>query len=98
MICPALQDEGKALYGPTYQSASEILREHLYGAAGKECDHWHDDAGIVTHHVGVTWAFENSLRMINPATAAHYWDYTRDAAADYEWYESPIFDETWFGR
>lgn len=60
--------------------------------------HWHDDAGIVTHHVGVTWAFENSLRMINPATAAHYWDYTRDAAADYEWYESPIFDETWFGR
>jgi len=91
------QDEGEALYGPTYQSSSEILREHLYGAGGKECDHWHDDAGIVTHHVGVTWAFENSLKMINPATAAHYWDYTRDAAADYEWYDSPIFDETWFG-
>jgi len=92
------QDEGQALYGSTYQSSSEILREHLYGAGGKECDHWHDDAGILTHHIGVTWVFENALRMINPATAAHYWDYTRDAAADYEWYDSPIFDETWFGR
>jgi len=22
---------------------------------------------------GITWVFENALRMINPATAAHYW-------------------------
>jgi len=70
---------------------------HLYGAADKECDHWHDDAGILTHHVGVTWVFENSLRMINPATAAHYWDYTRELAEGLEWYESPIFNEQWFG-
>jgi hypothetical protein len=103
------QTEGKKLYGDAYTSASEIIREHLYGAAGKDCDHWHDDAGILMHHVvrqtrlvaalsftwhaerascsrvfscagchhpcvqGITWAFENSLRMINPATAAHYW-------------------------
>jgi hypothetical protein len=70
---------------------------HLYGAADKDCDHWHDDAGILTHHIGVTWAFENALRMINPATAAHYWDYTREAAAGLEWYESPMFGDQWFG-
>ena len=46
------------------------MREHLYGGADKVCDHWHDDAGILNHHIGVTWTMEQSLRMINPKTAA----------------------------
>ena len=34
----------------------------------------HDDAGILTHHIGITWEFENNLRKIDTRTAAHYWD------------------------
>eukprot|EP00618_Florenciella_parvula_P017248 CAMPEP_0119520276 /NCGR_PEP_ID=MMETSP1344-20130328/36331_1 /TAXON_ID=236787 /ORGANISM="Florenciella parvula, Strain CCMP2471" /LENGTH=749 /DNA_ID=CAMNT_0007558145 /DNA_START=116 /DNA_END=2365 /DNA_ORIENTATION=- len=91
------QDEGEALYGETYKSSDYLVREHIYGAADMACDHWHDDAGILNHHVAVTWQMEQSLRAIDPTTAAHYWDYTRDAAMDYEWYESDIFGDDWFG-
>ena len=62
-------EEGLEKYGSAYTSAFETLRMHLYGAADKECDHWHDDAGFLTHHVGITWMFENSLRLIDPTTA-----------------------------
>merc|ERR1711988_137957 len=33
--------------------------------------------------------------MINPKTAAHYWDYTRDNSTS--WWDSPIFQDDWFG-
>jgi hypothetical protein len=71
------QDEGETLHGKDYKSLAYLVREHLYGAADKACDHWHDDAGILTHHIGITWEMEQSLRKIEPRTAAHYWDYTR---------------------
>ena len=71
------QDDGEKEYGKDYKSLYFLVREHLYGAADKECDHWHDDAGILTHHIGITWEMEQSLRKIEPRTAAHYWDYTR---------------------
>ena len=66
--------EGAKLYGPGYRSINYLVRQHLYGAADKACDHWHDDAGILTHHIGITWEMEESLRLIDPSTAAHYWD------------------------
>lgn len=91
------QDEGENLYGNTYMSLTYLLREHLYGAASKDCDHWHDGAGIVNHHVGITWQFENSLRMIDSTTAAHYWDYTIEYYEGTEWYDSIIFADDWFG-
>ena len=40
---------------------------------------------------------EKSLRMIDPSTAAHYWDYTREASMGIEWYDSNIFYDDWFG-
>ena len=73
-------------------SASWLVRQHLYGAAAKDCDHWHDDAGIMNHHVGITWELENALRAVDPAVAAHYWDYTYDAKVyGSGWRESPVF-------
>jgi hypothetical protein len=47
-----------AKYGKGYKSLEYILRNHLYGAADLECDHWHDDAGMINHHVAITWQFE----------------------------------------
>ena len=90
-------EEGAARYGPDFYSASWLVREHLYGAADRSCDHWHDDAGFVNHHVGITWQLEKALRAVDETTAAHYWDYTLDARLlDGEWKRSPIFDDDWF--
>ena len=36
------------------------------------------NAGILNHHVGITWQLEQSAR-VDPGVAAHYWDYTIDA-------------------
>ena len=91
------QAEGENLYGPNFRSAAWLVREHLYGAADIECDHWHDDAGILNHHIGITWQLEQSLYSIDNTTAAHYWDYTLDAIEDYDWWDSPIFGDDWFG-
>jgi len=62
----------------------------------KGCDHWHDDSGIMTHHISFTAEFENALRVVEPSISIPYWDYTLDQymyGAD--WTESPIFDDGW---
>ena len=41
---------GQQLYGSAYRGSEWLVREHLYGAASKMCDHWHDDAGFLNHH------------------------------------------------
>lgn len=86
---------GEAKYGDNFKSAAWLVDAHLKGAADRECDHWHDDAGIMNHHIGLTWQLEQSLRMVNPTTAVHYWDYTRDVTES--WYYSDVFQEDWFG-
>jgi hypothetical protein len=91
------QSDGVATYGKKFKSLEYIVRQHLYGAADKACDHWHDDAGMVNHHVAITWQFEQSLRTIDPRTASHYWDFTREQGKGINWYESNIFDDYWFG-
>ena len=51
----------------------------MLGAADKECDHWHDDAGVMTHHVAFTLEMEQSLQTIDASVTIPYWDYTQDA-------------------
>ena len=90
--------EGRARYGDGFVSANYLIRMHLKGAAATDCDHWHDDAGIVNHHVGITWLLEASLRTVDASTAAHYWDYTLDAyELGSDWDRSFVFGEAWFG-
>ena len=91
-------DEGKRLYGPDFQSMNALVIMHLLGAADRDCDHYHDDAGFLNHHVGITWAFEKALVAVDPRVAAHYWDYTLDAnILGKDWRESFVFDDNWFG-
>ena len=59
------QEDGERAFGPMFRSAAWLVREHLYGAAQRECDHWHDDAGFLTHHVGITLQLEQSLRAVD---------------------------------
>ncbi|KAJ8614116.1 hypothetical protein CTAYLR_004647 [Chrysophaeum taylorii] len=88
-------DVGARQWGPNYKSAAWLVREHLYGAASRECDHWHDDAGFLNHHVGITFQFERSIQAVDAAVSASYWDYTIDASESFS--KSLVFATTWFG-
>ena len=76
---PAGAAAARARYGPAFRSIGELVREHLEGAADRSCDHWHDDAGFLTHHVAFTLELEQSLQSVDPTVAVPYWDYTYDA-------------------
>ena len=93
---------GRTLYGDDFKSAAWFVRQHLYGAAQRDCDHWHDDAGFMTHHVGVTMLLERSLQAVDASVCSHYWDYTLDAAKSQNTGEpygdvSELFQDDWFG-
>ena len=73
------QADGERAYGLKFRSIERLVAEHLRGAAAKECDHWHDDAGIMTHHVAFTLEMEQALQSVDSTVAIPYWDYTSDA-------------------
>ena len=50
----------------------------MQAAADKECDHWHDDAGFMVHHVAFTLVLEQSLQAVDSTMTVPYWDYTQD--------------------
>jgi len=66
-------EEGTKIFGDDYKGMDYFLKEHLTGAGQKDCDHWHDDAGIMTHHVGYTLEVEQSMQLVNPSVAMPYW-------------------------
>lgn len=89
--------EGQALYGSKYVSIETLLYHHLIGAGTSDCDHWHDGAGIVTHHAAVTLVFEQSLQAMDPSLSLPYWEYGRDAIAFADYMQSNVFQDGWFG-
>ena len=89
--------EGQKLYGSKFHSAEYFSYKHLTGAGTTDCDHWHDGAGIITHHMAFTLEFEQSLQSINPVIANPYWEYGMDTYLYDHWSDSPIFHAEWFG-
>ena len=57
---------GKAWYGDAYRGIEYFAQKHLRGAAAPVCDHWHDGAGVATHHSAFSLEFEQSLQAVNP--------------------------------
>ena len=94
------QATGEALYGEKYKSAEFLLWRHLNGAGTVDCDHWHDGAGIITHHAAFTLEAEQSLQSVDPSVAMTYWEYPIDASYydNYNWVMSPIFGDDWYGE
>ena len=91
--------DGRYRFGSAYRDASWFSRLHLEGAAARECDHWHDNAGLMVHHMSFTLLFEQTLQLIDKRIAMPYWDYSLDAhALDTDWANSTIFADDWFGR
>lgn len=89
---------GKALYGEKFNTAEYYVYKHLNGAGTTDCDHWHDGAGIVTHHMAFTLEVEQTLQTIDPSLAMPYWEYGMDPYMYTNWWESPLFDADWFGE
>jgi len=91
-------DEGRRKYGSKYRSIQELVADHLDAAADKECDHWHDDAGFMVHHVAFTLVLEQSLQAVDSTMTVPYWDYTQDEYLHHsDWTGAQIFDDGWFG-
>ncbi len=88
---------GKEKYGEKYMSMETFLYFHLKGAGTSDCDHWHDGAGIVTHHAAITLTFEQSLQSIDSSIALPYWEYSYDAMVYDDYRDSPFFYPDWFG-
>eukprot|EP00752_Nemacystus_decipiens_P017229 g15434.t1 len=68
--------EGNALYGEEYKGIGFFVEMHLEGAGVTDCDHWHEDAGIMNHHVGFTLLFEQALQVVDPSVSIPYWEYS----------------------
>ena len=92
------QTYGEELYGSKYMSMETFMYYHLSGAGSSDCDHWHDGAGILTHHAAITLAFEQSLQSIDQTIALPYWEYAMDDILYENWYDSPIFYASWLGE
>lgn len=92
------QKEGVRTYGPAYVSMDSFVAKHLEGAGALECDHWHDDAGIMTHHLGFTLEMEQSLQTVDPTVSVPYWEYSLDAHLyNGAIQDSPVWLDDWLG-
>ncbi|KAJ8604299.1 hypothetical protein CTAYLR_002527 [Chrysophaeum taylorii] len=90
---------GQARWGSRYKGSEYFVRKHLYGAASAECDHWHDNAGLMTHHMAFTLELEQALQAIDARVAMPYWEYSLDAELyGLAWQDSIVFDDAWFGE
>ena len=91
--------EGILKYGPAYKGIEWFVREHLRGAAARDCDHWHDGAGLMVHHLSISLLLEESLQVVDKSVALPYWSYTLDQSQfQGRWRErSIIFSDDWFG-
>ena len=72
VVYHASDADGRRRYGPKFRSSTYLVKKHLYGAADRSCDHWHDDAGILNHHVAFTLELEQSLQAIDARVAVPY--------------------------
>jgi hypothetical protein len=93
------EKDGQALYGSKYHDADYYSAKHLNGAGTSDCDHWHDGAGLLVHHMAFTLMVEQTLQAINPSIAMPYWEYAMDSELFHDdWESSDIFQPDWFGE
>lgn len=77
-----------------------ILVRCVFTGGAADCDHWHDGAGFVTTHVGISLMFEQSLQAVNPSIALPYWDFTIEGTV-MDWTnfrDGVVFSDDWFGN
>eukprot|EP01034_Spumella_vulgaris_P033780 gene33780-41670_t len=73
---------GQKLYGEKYKSLYYFATIHNDGGANPICDEFHRNTGFINNHVYLGAFLEQSLQLVNPRTALHYWEYTKDFSSD----------------
>eukprot|EP01037_Dinobryon_pediforme_P045588 gene45588-58211_t len=65
-----------------------------------DCDHWHDGAGFLTHHIAFSLLVEKSLQAMDPSLSLPYWDYVQDSHrfTSENIHASEVFQADWFGE
>eukprot|EP01038_Epipyxis_sp_PR26KG_P004340 gene4340-6143_t len=89
--------DGKVKYGPKYNDITYFLYKHLNGAGRTDCDHWHDGAGIVTHHAAFTLEFEQAMQAVEPSVSMPYYEYGMDSYLYTDLRQNPIFSKDKLG-
>eukprot|EP01034_Spumella_vulgaris_P023523 gene23523-29747_t len=69
---------GQKLYGEKYKSLYHFATIHSDGEANTVCDEFGGDAGYLNNHQLLAAYLEQSLQLVNPRVALHYWEYSRD--------------------
>jgi len=100
--------DGHKRYGAKYRDINYFTRLYLVATASQECDHFDSGLGSLGHHTAFVRLMEQSLQTIDPRISMPYWDYTEEAhtvwsrsgnvANGSTWYESQVFDESFFGK
>lgn len=86
------ENEGQLLYGSKYHDADFYSAKHLNGAGVSDCDHWHDGAGLLVHHMGFTLMVEQSLQAIDPSISMPYWEYGMESILYESWQDRYVFE------
>ena len=75
-------DEGRAVFGPRFFSATELVARHLFYAGDRSGDAMHDGLGFLPQHMAISNVFEKALQAVDPTVALPYWDFTADLLAE----------------
>jgi hypothetical protein len=69
--------KGKVLYGDKYKSVNYFATLHNDGGGNSDCDEFHGGLGFLNNHMYLSAYLEQSLQLVNPATALHYMEYSK---------------------
>jgi hypothetical protein len=67
--------DGKKVYGDRYKDVYYFATIHNDAGANSVCDEFHGDQGFVNNHIMLGAFLEQSLQLVDPSTALHYWEY-----------------------
>ena len=87
---------GMSFYGGAWYNRWHLAHQTRKVPGGSFHSPWHASPSFFTSHAAFTDYFERALQSVNPKVAAHYWDFTIDAALD-DWTHSIVWDAAWFG-
>ena len=85
-------EDGVALYGPRYKDYKYFTILHNTNVY---C--YHHNLAFLTTHPAFTLMLDRSLQSIDPTVTQPYWDFMQDADLGPQWYDSPVYQEDWYG-
>jgi len=100
-------EHGQRQYGAKFRDINYFSRMYLLATGEKECHHFDEGLGFLTHHSALVRSFEQVLQAVSPSISMPYWDYTKESHTMWSnsskkkdvslWFSSDTFDEKWFG-